>query len=153
MIITLSIPIGGKDPPKVWVDSLDLRSRRRNRKDKTIQCWIKVHQRRRHLIVILDGVSQVHGRRSYVAQREGHVPGELALDIQIPLHPIGGTGIEFNMYRLKRVEVEQLEDLVRKAGGRRIVDLTRLKKRSAPWHSNRKQIWQRDDIEDPESAP
>ena len=43
------------------------------------------------------GVSQVHGRRSDVAQRQGHAPGELALDIQIPLHPVTATGIEFNM--------------------------------------------------------
>src|SRR5712691_4729624 len=116
MITTMSTPLGGSDIAKVRVYSLDRFARRRDREDIAIQCWIKVHQRSGYLIVVLDGMSQAHGRRSEVAHRQGHAPGELALDIQIPLQPVSATGIEFHMFHLKRGGSQQLCDLVRKAG-------------------------------------
>src|SRR5207248_9431851 len=56
---------------------------------------------------VIDGVSQVHTRRSDVSHRESHAPRELALDIQVPLHPVGTTGIEFNVRGLDRARSEQ----------------------------------------------
>ncbi len=141
------------DLPKVRVNSLDLRARRRDRKDKGVQGRIKRHERSRHLIGVLADMSQVHTSRSDVAHRQGQAPGELALDIQIPLHPVIATGIEFNVYPTERAGSEQLEDLVRKAGGRRRVQLPRLKERRRPRNPGLEQKRQGDDIEHPESAP
>src|SRR5712671_4951646 len=96
----MPIPVGSPDLPKVRVDSLNRLARRRDREDKVgIDSF---HQRRRHLIAVIDRVGQVHTRRSYVAYSESHVPGELALNIHVPLHLIGTTGIEFNMRALDR---------------------------------------------------
>src|SRR6266403_3236664 len=125
MITTMSTPLGGSDLPKVRVDFLGLRTRRRDGEDEGIQCRIKRHQRSRHLIVVLDEVSQAHRGRSDVTQRQGQAPGELALDIQIPLHPVTATRIEFNMGGSERVWNEQLEGLAWKAGGWRRAQLSR----------------------------
>src|SRR5579872_7219101 len=56
------------------------------------------------------------------------------------------------MRRTECVESKQLEDLIRKAGGRRVSQLAPKKIRSAPRHSKNEEIRQGDDIEHSESA-
>src|ERR1700682_3108151 len=153
MIITLSTPFGREYGAAVRDDSLDCLTLRRDREDKAIQCRIKVDQRRGHFIGVLDLVNQVHGRGSDIAYRQSQASAELALDIEVPLHPVGATGIEFNVGGEERAGGEQLEDLVRKAGGRRTVQDSILKEGSGPRHPVVEKKRQGDDIEDPESAP
>src|SRR5436309_15026523 len=98
-------PLGSSDLPKVRVNYLDLLARRRNRKDKVRIDHL--HKGWGHLIGVIDGVGQVHTRRSDVAHRESHGPAELALDIQVPLHPVRTMGIEFNVRGLDRARTEQ----------------------------------------------
>src|SRR5437870_10147867 len=105
MIRTMPIPVGTSDLPKVRVKSLDPLARRRDREDK-VRIY-HLHKRWGHLIVVIDGVGQVHTRRSDVAHRESHAPGELALDIHIPLRFVRSMGIEFNVRGLDGAKSEQ----------------------------------------------
>src|SRR6267154_4997121 len=98
----MPIPVGSPDLPKVRVDSLNRLARRWDWEDKV--GIDNFHQRRRHLIAVIDRVGQVYTRRSYVAHSHRHASGELALDIHVPLHLIGPTGIEFNVRTLDRAK-------------------------------------------------
>src|SRR5258708_4499017 len=94
----------------------------------------------------------MHCGRSDVAERQGHIASELALDIEIPLHPITAARIKFNMGGSERARCEQLENLVREAGDRRIGQSARLIEGSAPRNPADKDIRQGDDIEHPEPS-
>src|SRR5258708_3004953 len=111
MICSVASPIGRSDLSKVRVYSLD---GPRSREDKVgiYGC----HQRSRHLVRVIDGVGQMHANRSDVAHRQSQTPGELTLNIQIPLPFIGAVGIEFNMGSLRRARKEQTHTLVRERG-------------------------------------
>src|SRR5712671_1295654 len=134
MIVTLSIPVDRSDQSKVRVDSLNRLTRQWDRENEGVQRRIKRHKRGRHYIVVFEGASQVYTSRSDIAHGERHTVGELALDIQVPLHLVRGTGILFNVRGGERADGEQLHDLVREAGGRRWVHGAVQSERSGPRH-------------------
>src|ERR1700676_5359685 len=100
-------PLSAADDSKVRVNSGDRLTRGRDREDKV--CPIRRHQRRRHLIGIINAVVQTHTRRSHISNGQDQAPGELALDIEVPLRLITSAGIKLNMRGAECAEIEQLE--------------------------------------------
>src|SRR5581483_5230884 len=111
-------PLGAADNPKVRVNSGDRLTRSRDREDKV--CPIRGHQRRRHLISIINAVVQADTSRSDISNGQDQAPGELALNIKVPLRLVTSAGIKLNMRGSERAQIEQLEGLVRKASDGRI---------------------------------
>src|SRR5437667_416722 len=84
-----------------------------------------------------------------IAHGESRAPGELALDIQVPLRPVRTTGIEFNVRGLDCTRIEQTQSLTGKGRGQRrgcaIGDRSLLIIRCRPWDDADKYMWQGDD--------
>ena len=95
---------------------------------------------------------QVHTNRSDVAYRQGQAPGELALNIEIPLALIAVRRIEFNKRGLERIESDERDDVIRKCTRRNRGQSGRQIERRSARHPQDELIRESDDIEHRDSA-
>src|SRR5438876_650301 len=62
-----------------------------------------------YLVGILDGERKMDAPGSHVARHDTQVPGELVLDVQIPLHLVGWVRRGLYVDGLQRAETEQVQ--------------------------------------------
>src|SRR5258707_14935966 len=120
MIRSMPKEIGTSDMAKVRINPLKLRKTVTPRDRENIVDTIPIHQRIRHLIVVINGVGQMNANRSDVAHRQGNASGELPLNIEIPLHFVAARRIRLDTRGLEGAQAEQIKRPARKAGGRGI---------------------------------
>src|SRR6266853_1691777 len=92
-------------------------------------------------------MGQMNASRADVSHSECHTAGELALNIEIPLHFVAARRIGFNARGLERAQAKQIKSPVRKAGRRRIGYRALPIEWSSSWEQIDKQIRQGNDIE------
>src|SRR5262245_32574769 len=98
-------------------------------------------------------MGQMNPGRPDVSHGKSHARGELALNVEVPLHLIAARRIGLNARSLKRAQAKQIKRAARKAGSRGTGDGTLAIKWRGSREEINQQIRQWDDIEHSDATP